>query len=408
MMTTKRTAIRGRLAVRRAANRPPWGRWKSGHRTIVAPLAATVAATLAATVALRMGVALARAERDRRSARTRRARDRQFALAPGERPEDGVRRMALGQLDLAIELLEGAGKPVSAATAVHETRKSLKRLRALVRLIEGELGEEQFIREDAVLRDAGLRLAGARDAEVMVTTLDLLLAAHPKLARRPGVAKLRVQLVAERYGASRRASGDTSARAEVLGELHALRGRVAGWSLPHREGISTLEPGLRSIYRQGAQRRRRAARGRGHKGHAMHEWRKRVKDLRYVVEILEPRDLGSVRKRDRRSGRAPDREAQGEIRGKARRADELGELLGEDHDLWLLAQRLKQSPPAGGGRQPEVGKGARKALLGVIARRRRRVRREALRKGERLYRHPPKRFVRRVGDAYERSPLSRP
>ena len=61
MMTTKRTAIRGRLAVRRAANRPPWGRWKSGHRTIVAPLATTVAATLAASVAIGVGVALARA-----------------------------------------------------------------------------------------------------------------------------------------------------------------------------------------------------------------------------------------------------------------------------------------------------------------------------------------------------------
>ena len=350
---------------------------------------------------------MARAERDRRSARARRARERQFALWPGERPEDGVRRMALGQLDLAIELLEGTGKPVSAATAVHETRKSLKRLRALARLIEGELGEEQFVREDALLRDAGLRLAGARDAEVMVSTLDGLLAAHPKLARRRGVVKLRVKLVTERQEAARRASADALARAEVLGELRGLRGRVAGWSLPRREGIGALEPGLRSIYHQGARRRRRAARGRGHKGRAMHEWRKRVKDLRYVVEILDPRDLGSVRKRRRRAGRPPGRGDQGEIRRLARRADELGELLGEDHDLWLLAQRLKQGPPADGGK-PDVGAGTRKALLRVIARRRRRVRREALRKGERLYRHPPKRFVRRLRDAHGRSPLSRP
>jgi len=88
-MTTKRTAIRGRLAVRRGANRPPWGRHKLGHGAIVAPLAATVAATLAATVAIGVGVALTRAERDRRFAKVERARDRQFALLPGEPLTEG-------------------------------------------------------------------------------------------------------------------------------------------------------------------------------------------------------------------------------------------------------------------------------------------------------------------------------
>ncbi len=184
-MTTKRTAIRGRLAVRRAANRPPWGRRKAGHGAIVAPLAATVAATLAATVAIGVGVALARAERDRRSVRAGRARDRQFALLPGEPLADGLRRMALGQLDLAIELLQGHGGEVPGAMTVHETRKALKRLRALVGLLEGELGEHVSTREDAVLRDAGLRLSGARDAEVLVSTLDDLVRGQPQEARPP-------------------------------------------------------------------------------------------------------------------------------------------------------------------------------------------------------------------------------
>src|ERR1019366_4555512 len=62
MMTTKRTAIGRRLAVRRWANRPPWRGRKLGHGPIVAPFTATVAATLAATVAVGVGVALARAE----------------------------------------------------------------------------------------------------------------------------------------------------------------------------------------------------------------------------------------------------------------------------------------------------------------------------------------------------------
>ena len=37
---------------------------------------------------------------------------------------------------------------------MHETRKALKRVRALIRLLEGELGAKRAPRERAVLRDA--------------------------------------------------------------------------------------------------------------------------------------------------------------------------------------------------------------------------------------------------------------
>src|ERR1700760_193174 len=101
MMTTKRTAIRRRLSIRRTAHRPPWGLRKLGHGSIVAPLAAT----FAATVALGVGVALARAERERRAARERADRERRFAPLAEERLGDSLQRIALGQLDVAIEAL---------------------------------------------------------------------------------------------------------------------------------------------------------------------------------------------------------------------------------------------------------------------------------------------------------------
>ncbi len=430
MMTTEWTAIRRRLAVRGAANRPPWGRRKVGHGSIVAPLAGAVAAT----VAVGVGVALARAERNRRSARARGGRDRQFALWPGERLADGLRRMALEQLDLAIELLEGSGGRLPYATAVHETRKSLKRLRTLMRLLEEELGETAFAREDAVLREAGLRLAGARDAEVMVSTLDGLLEHEPgKLAGRRGVVKLRLRLAAERDWAARRALGDAAARVQVLGDLRAVRGRVAEWRLPDCDGIGTIAPGLRRLYRQGRRRYRLAARRRGDQARAMHDWRKRAKDLRYALEMLDRRDgtdrnargkrAKRRRKRADRWGRPRARGGKqragrrdvGRIRQLAREADELAEILGQEHDLTLLAARIRaggrpvagEQPPATGphGRQPAAGGGGgrtREKLLRLIERRRRSLRRQALRKGKRLYRRRPRKFVRRVGVAYAR------
>jgi CHAD domain len=383
----------------------------------VAPLAATIAAT----VAVGVGVALAKFERDRRWARAQRSRDRQFALLPGERLADGLRRMTLGQLDLAIELLESDGGPLPPTRAnggplppeqaVHEKRKALKRLRALIRLLEDELGEQTCAREHATLRDAGRRLARARDAEVMVGTLDDLLRRHPgKLAHRRGVAKLRGQLVADRDRAAEAMLGDRATRAHVLADLRAVRGRVAEWQLSDRDGIQAVEPALKRLYRQGRRRRRRAARGTGDRARAMHEWRKRVKDLRYAAEILDRHDpadrTGAARrgKRARRTGKQAQRRSdQSHIHRLARLADELGELLGEEHDLVLLAARVRadaEDRARGGG---GTGRATRRILLKLIARRRKRLRGQALREGKRLYGRRPRKFVGRVSAAYARA-----
>ncbi len=391
MMTTDRTAIRRRLAVRRTAHRPPWAGRKAGHGSIVAPLTAAVVAT----VAVGVGVVLAKTERDRRLARARRTRDRRFALLSTERTADGFKRIALGQLDLAIELLQGE-EAVPGEQAVHETRKALKRLRALVRLLREDLGEQTFARENAVLRDAARRLAGARDAEVILSTLDELLRHSGKLARRPGVRKLRRQLTAERDRAAKLALGDTATHTAVLGELNRARDRVAEWNLagptgewsllgslsiigpaashptgPHSAGIEMMEPGLRHIYRQGRGRLRRAAGAKqGKRARALHQWRKRVKNLRHAAELLGLAQL-------------------------ARRAGALGDILGEEHDLTLLAARVDAShgPLAGSKR---ARRQTRKALLKLIARRRKRLRKQALREGRHLYRRSPRRFSQRM------------
>src|SRR5260221_14143146 len=48
---------------------------------------------------------------------------------------------------------------------IHQVRTTIKRLRALLRLIRPAVGELFFNQENARLRKAGRRLAGARDAE---------------------------------------------------------------------------------------------------------------------------------------------------------------------------------------------------------------------------------------------------
>jgi CHAD domain-containing protein len=374
-MTTERTAIRRGLGIRRKAHRPPWRGRQAPHRSIVAPLASTVALSVAATVFVGVGAALAKAGRDRRSARLRR-RDRRLGLRPGEPLAGGMQRMALAQADLAIEMLGGGSdangqreRSAPDADAVHETRKALKRLRALVRLLGDDLGEQTTVRENVALRDIARRLAGARDAEVMLATLDALVDRHPgKLAARKGVHRLRTRLAAEHARQQRQTLGEPVALAHALGELRAFRARASAWSLNERDGIELVQDDLQRLYKQGRRRRRRAARTDGKDMHTMHQWRKRVKDLRYAAEMLDRPGL-------------------------ARRADSLGETLGEDHDLAVLAEQIRADAKRAKGSQ-RVGRGTRKLLLELIAKRRRKLQRRALRDGRRLYRQRPRKFVR--------------
>jgi CHAD domain-containing protein len=359
---------------------------------------------IAATAALRVGVAAAIAERDRRAAQIRRQRERQFALQPGEHAVPGLRRMAVGQFDLAIEMLTAENGAMPTAEAVHETRKALKRLRTLVRLLERELGVRAAAREQILLREAGRRLAGARDAEVLVGTLEQLQLRHPRKLRRPGVVRLHKRLLAEREEATARLLGDQVVRAQVLSDLRGARARMDAWAPAQEAGIGQLERPLRRIYLQGRRRHLRALYDRGDRALAMHQWRKRVKDLRYAAEALsrpDPHadDQGAVAavgplKAGRK--RPPVRTSRDLFFKLARRADVLGEALGEEHDLFLLAERVRHER-GGSGRR------TRRKLLRLIARRRRRLTTRALRDGARLYGRRPRKLVGRVRSAYARA-----
>ncbi len=337
-----------------------------------------------------MGVAIARAGRERRP-EPEPGPDRALGLLPGESVGAGLRRMALGQVEMAIEMLEGASS--DPGTAVHETRKALKRLRALVRVLESELGRKTAAREDRALAETARLLAGARDGEVLLATLDSLVERHPgKLAGRKSVARLRRSLAAEHERAMRRALEDPANRARAIGELRAVRERLLVWNLSDRHGIAVVEPGLLRLYSQGRKRWERCERRKGDETREMHLWRKRVKDLRYVAEMLDTREAAANGTRSRREPQQLGRVAS--------RADSLGELLGEDHDLAVLADWIRRN---GKRRRTRVGRKTRRTLLKLIARRRRQLRRQALRKGERLYRARPKKFLRRVRASQRRS-----
>lgn len=341
-------------------------------------------ATVATSMALGVGIAAVKLKRERSS----KQRDRRLGLLSDEPLGSGLQRMALGQLDIALEALgDGDGPP--SKKAVHESRKALKRLRALLRLLRGRLGEDVYAREDRALRDAGRSLAGARDAEVMLATLDSLIERHPgKLKRGAGVIALRGVLLRDRDEALRQSLTDPRGTAQAVAELRACRARVAEWQLPEPSGLELVGASLEDLYRQGRRRHKKAARAKRSDVRHMHQWRKRVKDLRYAAEMLQPAKKG-VEKGNAKG-----------MRRLARHADHLGEMLGEDHDLAVLAERIVQGAKSSPGGRTSTAiplkRPTRKTLLKLIAKRRHKLRRRALREGERLYGASPRKFMRRV------------
>jgi CHAD domain-containing protein len=177
---------------------------------------------------------------------------------------------------------------------------------------------------------------------------------------------------------------------------------MAAWAPRDEGGWDRVEPALARLYGQGRRRHARASRGRRDRALAMHRWRKRVKDLRYATEALSRHDPGAEGRAGIAAVRAlaPARKRSSERTGDliprlARRADALGETLGEEHDLFLLAERVREERTA-------CGRGTRRALLKLIARRRKRLTALALRDGARLYGRAPKKLIRRVRRAYAR------
>lgn len=367
LMPAYRTSVGRRLAVGGWPNRPPARRGQLRHLAIVAPLG----------IGLGVGIALALGNR-RRATRLRQA-DRKLGLHRDEPLRVEVQRTATAQLDSAIETLTSATEQ-SLEQAVHDTRKAIKRVRTLLRLLRSELPGQARGSADAALREAGRALASTRDADVALATLKALMAKHPKrLGKSRGARRLVKRLEMESASAQRDLH-TAGSRGRAIALLHSARAELGSTAATLRSEESLddwamLKPGLARIYTRGSRAMKRARRRQD--AAAMHEWRKRVKDLRYASEALTPQ--------------GGDGDAGKRMRKLAREADELGEMLGEDHDLVLLAGRVKAEKRAFKG-----DRGGRRALLKAIARRQRRLRREAFLRGEALYARKPKRFLRRV------------
>ena len=235
-----------------------------------------------------------------------------YRFATAEPVASGLSRIALEQVDRALG--EIADPQLSAAVTVHEVRKRCKKLRGLLRLARPALGRT-YQRENRAIRNAARLLSTTRDAAVAVAAFDALVGDSAEEFSPDAVAALRAALAGANHAAESPAGEPLE---QFRQHMLELRNRIPAWRMRGKAE--------RAVAR-GFAEQHRLARQAMHVAfddptpERLHEWRKGVKyhgyHLRLVVRVW-PRG----------------------VKPWIGAATKLGETLGEDHDLAVLAVRV--------------------------------------------------------------------
>ncbi len=285
-----------------------------------------------------------------------------YRIEKGETLANAFTRISAEEIQAAqTELRRGDGE------AVHNVRKALKRLRALLRSLRIAVPERFYREENQRLGEAGRKMSPLRDVHVQLRTIEKLNGASASARR-----GLRAHLLREQMRMRRNIP---KLRQALRGALRRSQERMSALPL-QRATPENVAAGLKKIYKQGRDRFKAAARRPTPEN--LHEWRKKVKALGYGFELMQELAAKKLAKL-------------------ARRCDELGELLGDDHDLFMALEALRQEHAA----NPAADYAA---LANCIERKRAKLRRGALRIGARVYAEKPRAFEKRVDKLLSKPP----
>ncbi len=227
-----------------------------------------------------------------------------YAFRNNQSVEKNVRRVARGELDNADRHLARGD-----ARGVWQARRSMKRLRALVRLVEAAAdGDVRATRRR--VRDLAARLAPLRDGAVVLDTFERVISGTAGDATRFAGERERLERAAESIAVE-------SVLADVRRGREAERAWISSWSFD-ATGYAALRDGFRAAYRGGRRCFRDALASAD--AELIHSWRKRVNLHLNHVRLLEPAWPAVLKAR----------------RGELKR---LASMLGAHHDLTVLRER---------------------------------------------------------------------
>lgn len=193
--------------------------------------------------------------------------------------QENLRRIVEEQIDESLWCIrEGDDRD----RAVHEIRKSLKRIRAALRLFRGAL--PAYSTANRHYRDIGRRITSMRDATVRLETLAGYEAQLVDAIGESGVRSVRVALEDDRAESCADDAVDAAFEDVEDGMLAGLAA-LDGLRL-NADGFAAISGGLEKTY--GRARRRALGASLDGSVEDFHSWRKRTKYHRHQIELLTP------------------------------------------------------------------------------------------------------------------------
>ena len=287
--------------------------------------------------------------------------------------EEGIKKLIYDQISRARDQIENQ---TDIHLAIHESRRTLKRIRAVLRLTRDEIGNSNYHRENILMRDLGRRLSGARDHQVLLRTFSSLEEQYPTSFSGSEISRIK-QLVKDQTDFEiNHFMHDLGGFEQFKEDLVEASGRVDQYCII-RNDFRAIENGLRRNYKQG----RRLLKQIGRDDHEIyfHEFRKRSKYFLHHIQILRPLFPRLMK-------------------AYAKSIQEYSELLGETRDYYRLEIFLEEF-----GSQP-IPADSRKKMTDKI----RQVRNELMEKifldSSHIYAEKPGALVDRMRRYYHKEP----
>jgi CHAD domain-containing protein len=205
--------------------------------------------------------------------------------------------------------------------SIHESRKSMKRIRAVLRMIRDEIGYSSYYRENTFYRDLSRKLSDIRNFEVLSDSVknlgeDLSNTIPPEV-----FALLEEELGRQRNMEMESQAGLTQMLKEIAAKIEIVRDRIYDFPITHND-FRAFEGGLFRMYRQG--KRYLSDARKNPSPSLLHDLRKRMKYFWYQVESSQPIFPGPMK-------------------AYAGTLESIAENLGVYHDLDLLQEFLSGS-----------------------------------------------------------------
>jgi CHAD domain-containing protein len=283
-----------------------------------------------------------------------------YRLKINEPVEKGFRRNAREQLDVALAELASSEIHQS---SVHECRKALKRMRALVRLASGAIGRRKARRRAKALSEIARLLADRRDQAVMLQTISNL-ATEGNVDVAPVLAPLRRYLVGRIGEEAKPLDADSASQARLLLLQEAKKFSRTRFD---KRGFAALRGGLEQSYRKARKATKEAYSEPSDE--SFHTLRKAVQWHWRQMSLL--------------AHAWPD-----EFAVRVSAARELSQMLGDDHDLSMLISAAAKAL--------DMSNEEKEGVVALCLRQQQELRNAAEFRARRLFAEAPKEFVKRM------------